>query len=183
MGRMVWGLNPVVGTRFLHNSKLALEPILCPIQGVQCLFSGGKVARAEPSWSVVGWNFGSRGSMSIYYTGWMVWGLDPRRGKRFLVSKDYALYVAYPALCKLVPCSFPGLNWTGLKVNHWCSSGPRGSVELFLCSCYTPSWWSGIEFSGVGTVFCAPVRLALRPTQSSVQWIQGFFPGVKEPVF
>jgi len=41
----------------------------------------------------------------------------------------------------------------------------------------------GIEFSGVGTMVCVPVRLALRPTQSPAQWVQGFFPGVKGPVW
>jgi len=102
MGRMVWGLNPVVGTRFLHNSKLALEPILCPIQGVQCLFSGGKVARAEPSWSVVGWNFGSRGSMlyiaSITLAGWFGdWILE--EGNDFLSPKTMpSMWLTQPSV-------------------------------------------------------------------------------------
>ena len=73
-----------MGTKFLLHSRLALGPILFPIQGVQCLFSGGKVARSQPSWPVVGWNFGSHGSMlciaSVTLAGWS--------GDRILVERE-----------------------------------------------------------------------------------------------
>jgi hypothetical protein len=84
---MVWGLNPIVGTRFLHNSRLALGPILCLTQGVQCLFSGGKVARAEPSWPVVGWNFWNHGSMLYIASRWSRDRILVER-KGFLSPKD-----------------------------------------------------------------------------------------------
>jgi hypothetical protein len=85
----------------------------CSIQGIQCSFLGGKVARAEPSWPVVGWNFGSSGSMlclvSVTLAGWSRDQILVGR-KDFLSPKDQAFSEAYPALCEWVPGALPGLT-------------------------------------------------------------------------